>query len=190
MKTKLFAKYRPDLSGWIDKFEHMRDESKSDEHKPAKAEKSTGKPNGGKKQIVKILNKMKNEYKMKQKPTEAANEDQPMVSAQFIQQIHSYALPPKSEASVTYKYKCPDCKFAYKTNKKSNFDYHFARCNKGSVNDLKCPICEKVYSYDTLRQHLRHFASGKHTTTNKHHKKYTPSDHLRVLDILKELKKK
>lgn len=190
MKTKVLSKYRPGLSQWIDIFEQPRDESKCNEVEPAKAKKSSGKPNVQKKRILKVMNKMKIEYKNKQKRPEAANEDRPDVSAEFIQQIHSYARPPKSVASATYKYKCPDCKFAYKTNKKSNFEFHFARCNKEPTNDLNCPICEKVYTYDTLRQHLRHFASGKHMATNKHHGSYTPAEHLIILNGLKELKKK
>lgn len=191
MKTKVFSKYRPELSNWIDDFDRMREESTSkDELEITKEKKPSEKSKGGQKQILKVMKKLKMEYKMKQKRTEPANENQPDVSAEFVRQIHSYARPPKSETSATFKYKCADCNFAYKTNKKSNFDFHFARCNKKPDNNLKCPICAKVHTYDTLRQHLRHFASGKHSTTNKHHGKYTASDHLLVLNGLKELKKK
>lgn len=195
MKTKVFSQYRPELTDWIDDFDRMREESTSKQLKVAKEKKSIGKhssvkPNEGRKQILNVMKKLETEYKIKQKRTESTNGDQPDVSAEFIRQIHSYACPPQSESSATFKYNCPDCKFAYKTNKKSNFDYHFARCNKKPHNNLKCPIYGGVYTYDTLRQHLRHFASGKHITTNKHHGKYTPSDHLLVLNGLKELKKK
>lgn len=104
-----------------------------------------------------------------------------------IQYIHSYAKCYGEKCSKMY-YFCSDCKF--KTTKKSNLMQHKnAVHQQESLQKMQCPVCEKQFTYDGLRGHLRHFSTGSHDAKNQH-AKYTPLEHKMMLEKLKEHKNK
>lgn len=197
MKTTVFSQYHPE---WIDNFAQMREECAIESTK-TKANSKKGVRKSGKKKskrIVEALAKLKEAYEnnqMQEKHAQAHQTENFMncrvpvtVSADYVNIIHAYARPPGSGGSLNFKFKCSECK-VYQTDKKSNYDEHVKGCNKEPEKNLSCPICENMFSYRTLRQHLGHYATGKHQTSNKHHTKYNPSDHKSLLNSLKALKK-
>lgn len=107
------------------------------------------------------------------------------VTVYDIQFFHPYAMA--NDKKPNEMHHCPDCD--YKTSKKSNLKSHQAvYCKVKQVRDIKCPICDKLFLYDELRGHLRHFATGKHKAKNEH-AKYTPDEHQMILEEVKKNKK-
>lgn len=103
-----------------------------------------------------------------------------------IQFFHSYAKP-HSEKSIRFFY-CSNC--CFKTTKKNNLIKHEAAfCRIEPIRDVRCQICEKKFTYDALRGHLRHYATGKYKPKNKH-MNHTPEQHKMLLEQLKQLKQK
>lgn len=109
-----------------------------------------------------------------------------MIESDSVQKIdHSYAKP--YDEKPIRMHLCPDCR--YKTNKKDNLKKHQVRKHGEIERDMKCVICDKLFLYDELRGHLRYYATGKHTAKNEH-AKYTPDEHKKLLEDLKQLKKR
>lgn len=107
------------------------------------------------------------------------------VNAFDIRFFHSYAMP--YDKKPVRMYRCSNCSF--ETTKKDTLDKHEAAfCILEPVLDMKCFICEKLFTYDGLRGHLRYFATSKHSAKNSH-AKYSPEDHQMLLEQLKQQKK-
>lgn len=104
------------------------------------------------------------------------------VSDSYVQNDHSYASTQATDELIrnqVFKYRCDVCN--YRTNKKSAYDDHKAEnCEIKPMKDMKCPICDRLFTYRTLRHHLNHFATGHHKSTGKH-AKYTPFHHAFLL---------
>lgn len=93
-----------------------------------------------------------------------------------------------SMMAMSKKYKCANCQ--YSTNKKSSFDDHCAEsCVTEAERNMKCPICDQMHTYRTLRLHLNHYASAKCQPQGKH-AEYSPSYHKTKLNEHKLLKKR
>lgn len=111
------------------------------------------------------------------------------VSDDYVRNIHSYAKTGEFIPKVRqFKYKCVDCKFA--TNKKSNFhDHKTENCVEKPKKNMKCPICNRSFTYRTLRHHLNYYATGKFKAHGKH-ATHTPIHHAFLLEQHKRLKTK
>lgn len=111
------------------------------------------------------------------------------VSADYVKNIHSYAQLNEKPTNVQiFKHQCVHCKFM--TNKKSNFDDHVAEdCIQKPEKNMKCPICDGLFTYRSLRHHLNYFSTGKYIPT-KQHANYTPEQHRILLHQHKKIKAK
>lgn len=89
--------------------------------------------------------------------------------------------PPLSALTdaMTKKYSCDKCDFT--TNKKSTYDDHYEVCAMEVDRNMKCPVCDQMHTYRTLRLHLNHYASGKCQPTGNH-AKYSPAEHYTMLE--------
>lgn len=104
----------------------------------------------------------------------------------YVRHFHPYAMP--IEYIVAQVYRCSKC--GYNTKKKYNLDKHESTSHGVKpVRDIKCPICEKFFDYDGLRNHLNHFITGKFEA-KKEHAMFTPMQHKMELEKLKQHKKK
>lgn len=74
------------------------------------------------------------------------------INAYDVQLIHSYAMPHGKKSKI---YQCTKCK--YRTDKKFNLEKHEENSHEVKQHDMKCPICEKPFTYDGLRGHLNYF---------------------------------
>lgn len=111
------------------------------------------------------------------------------VSDDYVRNIHPYArindIVPNENV---FKYRCIDCKFV--TNKKSAYVDHMAEnCVKEPEKNMKCPICDSMFTYRTLRLHLNYYVTAKYKPIGKH-AKFTPLDHAILLEQHKQLKNK
>lgn len=90
-------------------------------------------------------------------------------------------FPINASTDVTRKkYKCDNC--TYVTNKKSSYDDHCAEfCAVKAKKNIKCQVCDELFTYRGLRVHLNHYASGKTKPIGKH-AKYSPSQHKSMLE--------
>lgn len=103
----------------------------------------------------------------------------------YVRHFHPYAMP--IEYIVAQVYRCSKC--GYNTKKKYNLDKHESTSHGVKpVRDIKCPICEKFFDYDGLRNHLNHFITGKFEA-KKEHAMFTPMQHKMELEKLKQHKK-
>lgn len=104
----------------------------------------------------------------------------------YVRHFHPYAMP--IESIVAQVYRCSKC--GYNTKKKFNLDKHESTSHGVKpVRDIKCPICEKFFDYDGLRNHLNHYITGKFEA-KKEHAMFTPMQHKMELEKLKQHKKK
>lgn len=103
------------------------------------------------------------------------------VSSERVRMIHSYALP-SVESPSRKVHKCVKCGFS--TNKKSTLTSHHIFCLPNITRALPCPVCKKSFTYDTLRTHLNHYATGKHKPMNGH-ENYSPIEHKVLLESIK-----
>lgn len=94
--------------------------------------------------------------------------------------FHSYSKPYVSEPVRVYE--CQYC--GYKTPKKDNLVKHIVSCISMKVRDEICPVCEKSFTYDGLRGHLRYYAIGNYIAKTKH-AQYTPQEHKTMLEYHK-----
>lgn len=106
----------------------------------------------------------------------------------YIRKFHPYARSNETSVNQKPKYVCVDCKFH--TNKKSSYDDHKAEnCVRKPAKNVKCPICNGLFTYRSLRHHLNYFATGKHKP-NKEHAEYSQQQHLFLLEEHKRSKPK
>lgn len=99
----------------------------------------------------------------------------------YIITEHSYALP-EGPIHHTVLHQCGNCN--YLTNKKSSYDAHIAEfCVNVPLKTIKCPICQKRFTYNGLRNHMNYYASGRYQPQH-HHAKFSPADHRMFLDTL------
>lgn len=103
---------------------------------------------------------------------------------------HNYTLTlPSAENIADVPFACPDCGRTLKI--KYNLETHRREHCKESIekNDknMKCPVCDQVYTYNGLRSHLNQFTGnkkGKHIARGEH-SKVSPEDHKSILDEIK-----
>lgn len=108
------------------------------------------------------------------------------VSDNYVRNIHNHAQISASISNTQkFKFNCGTCGLA--TNKKSTYDYHKAEnCDRKPEKNMKCPVCKSSFTYNTLRFHLNHYATGQHRPKGEH-AKYTPSYHAYLLEQHKRL---
>lgn len=108
--------------------------------------------------------------------------NQPLnVRSQCVMSEHSYTLIDTMDHRTVF-YQCANCDFL--TKKKSSYDCHTTEfCSNVPNRDIECPICHKMFTYLRLRNHLNHYAPGRHKP-RKEHAQFTPLDHRIFLDTL------
>lgn len=114
-------------------------------------------------------------------PLEEGTKGEKTAQEYYVRFFHPYAMPYGTKPNEIYQ--CRNC--SYKTEKKFNLDKHeAASCLRKPVRDQKCPICQKAFTYDSLRGHLNYFIGGK-SSAKKEHAKYTRQEHKTLLAELK-----
>lgn len=94
-----------------------------------------------------------------------------------IQLEHSYAM--NMRLKVKDVFKCPVCD--YDTSIRSRFMRHRSEnCNVEPKKTIPCPICRKMYTHNTLRDHLRNYTAANRVFRGEH-RKYSPHYHSELL---------
>lgn len=100
---------------------------------------------------------------------------------------HIYSKPSTDENDASKakleKHTCDDC--GYTTYHLHRFNVHCKNhCVTEPVKDVICSICQKNYTRDGFRSHIRHFINGEHEPRGKH-ANYSQQYHRRLLEQFK-----
>lgn len=110
---------------------------------------------------------------------------------------HQYAVSSPQQSSNIHLemrsgrkgYKCENCPH-WTVKKSSMVDHQSEYCISSKVNKtMKCPVCEKYFTYRGLRVHLNYYKSGKHDAKDGH-SKYSRREHAAMLAEHIKLKNK
>lgn len=65
---------------------------------------------------------------------------------------------------------CPNCEYVAKKMSvlKTHIKEHCPNRIVSTNKNIACPVCEKYYTYNSLRRHLNGYIGGKHTPRGKH----------------------
>lgn len=100
---------------------------------------------------------------------------------------HTYSKPSTdgndASKAKSKEHTCDNC--GYTTHHMHRFNVHCKNhCATEPVKDITCSICQKNYTRDGFRSHIRHFINGEHESRGKH-ANYSKQYHRRLLEQFK-----